>query len=52
MNINDIQVGLAAGSLVLDGNRVFTREEYKAILDAEKMQDHYDLLQLTKKIQL
>lgn len=52
MDLCDIQVGLQNGTLVRDGDRIFTAAEWAAIEEAERNADHYDLLQLTKKIQL
>ena len=37
---------------MLDGSKLYTRAEYEQIQHAEYQTDHYDLLQLTKKIQL
>lgn len=52
MDINQIRAGLQSGELVLDGNRLYTRQEWEAITEAKKAEEHFDLLQLTKKIQL
>lgn len=52
MNLNEIQVGLKSGALILDKDKVYSLSEWEAITNAEKMAEHYDLLQLTKKIQL
>jgi hypothetical protein len=52
MNIDEIRTGIKNGSLILDGSKLYTREEYEKIQYAAQQAEHYDLLQLTKKIQL
>lgn len=52
MDISEIKAGIKRGDYVLDGSKLYTREEYERIQHAEYQTDHYDLLQLTKKIQL
>jgi hypothetical protein len=51
-NIDNYINGLRDGSYVLDGGKLYTRQEWDAITHAEKQEEHFDLLQLTKKIQL
>lgn len=52
MSIEEIRAGIAAGIFVLHKKRLYTKEDYEELLEAKRQQDHYDLLQLTKKIQL
>ena len=52
MNISEIKEGLANGSLVLSEKKLFTREQYDKLNEAKKQEEYFDLLQLTKKIQL
>lgn len=52
MELCDIQVGLQNGELVRDGDRIYTAAEWTAVLEAERQVEQFDLLQLTKKIQL
>lgn len=52
MNVLEIKKKLASGELILDGNKLYTKSEYEQIQQAEQQAEHYDLLQLTKKIQL
>ncbi|WP_407305563.1 hypothetical protein [Acinetobacter sp.] len=40
------------GELILEGDKLYTKEEWLQITEADKQEEHYDLLQLTKKIQL
>ena len=52
MNILEIKAGIGAGDLVLSKNKLYTKTEWGLIKDAEKLEEDFDLLQLTKKIQL
>ena len=52
LSISEIKKGIKNGSLILDGKKIFTKDEWEQIQDAKKQEEHYDLLQLTKKIQL
>lgn len=52
MNISEIKQKIDAGDLVLYNNKLYDRETWAAIQNAKKQEAHYDLLQLTKKIQL
>jgi DNA polymerase elongation subunit (family B) len=52
MDLQTLKRGLSDGSLVRLGSRVYARKEYAAIQAAEAKESHFDLLQLTKKIQL
>ncbi len=52
MEITEIKQSLALGDLVLFDGKLFTREEWAQIKEAEHLAEHFDLLQLTKKIQL
>lgn len=38
--------------LIQDGEKLYTAQEWEAIEEADRQEEHYDLLQLTKKIQL
>jgi len=50
--MHDLIARVKSGDLILDGNKLFTKEEWSRIQEAERQTEHYDLLQLTKKIQL
>jgi DNA polymerase elongation subunit (family B) len=52
MDVNQIKAGLANGELVLSGKRLYTKDEWQQIQEAITNIEQYDLLQLTKKIQL
>jgi hypothetical protein len=52
MNIAEIQNCIESKELVLEDGKLYTREEWESILHADRQEQHYDLLQLTKKIQL
>lgn len=52
MDARELDEKLASGELVRDGDIVFTKKDWEELCDAEKQVEHYDLLQLTKKIQL
>jgi len=43
---------IKTGEIVVDGSKIYTRDEWEQIKVAEQKAEHYDLLQLTKKIQL
>lgn len=52
METHDIIEGIKNGSLFYYNKKIYTKDEYNAILEAKHQVEHYDLLQLTKKIQL
>lgn len=52
MTLNEIKQKIKEGLLFEHEGRVYTPAEWKNIQYAEKQEEHYDLLQLTKKIQL
>lgn len=52
MLASELDNKIRSGELVRDGDVIFTKEAWEEIQHAEKMVEHYDLLQLTKKIQL
>lgn len=52
MDIEEIRAKLKTKELVLDGNKLYTKEEWDAIATKDAEEAHADLLQLTKKIQL
>lgn len=52
LSIAELQRLIDNGEYILDRNKLYTREEWGAIIDAEKQEELYDLLQMTKKIQL
>lgn len=52
MDFDTVVSKLKSGDLVRDGTKLYTREEWKQIREMEAKVDHFDLLQLTKKIQL
>lgn len=41
-----------SGDLIVDDGKAYTREEWAAIKEDERLEEHYDLLQLTKKISM
>jgi len=52
LSISEIKKSIKNGTLILYGKKVFTKDEFAQIREAQKQKEHYDLLQLTKKIQL
>lgn len=52
MHARELDEKLASGELVRDGDIIFTKADWEELQYAEKQVEHYDLLQLTKKIQL
>lgn len=52
MTVEQLKIGIANKSLVLHKKKIYTSEEWSQIKEAERQEEHYDLLQLTKKIQL
>lgn len=52
MTLNDINKQVSEGNLIVSEGKAYTKEEWKAIKYAEDQEAHFDLLQLTKKIQL
>lgn len=52
MDFQLIAEKIKTGEMVLDGNKLYTAEQYEAYKHAKHMEEHYDLLQLTKKISL
>ena len=52
MDFDTIVAKLKRGDLVRDGTKLYTREEWNQIREMEAKVDHFDLLQMTKKIQL
>ena len=52
METVEILKKVEAGAAFLSGGKLYTKEEWTAILEAERQEAHFDLLQLTKKIQL
>lgn len=47
-----IKEQLKSGELVRDGDRIFTRAEWDEIEEYKKLEEQFDLLQLTKKISM
>ena len=52
LTVAEIKAGISAGNLFLCDNKLYTKEEWQKIQEAEHQVEHFDLLQLTKKIQL
>lgn len=52
LSLEEIKAGLASGEFFLSGKKIYSRQEWAQIKEAERQEEHYDLLQLTKKIQL
>ena len=52
LTVAEIKAGISAGNLFLYDNKLYNKEEWQKIQEAEQKVDHLDLLQLTKKIQL
>jgi len=52
MDIIEIKQKIKSGELILDGKKLYTREEWQQIKEAKFQEEHYDLLQLTKKISM
>lgn len=52
MTVDQLKIGIANKSLVLHKKKIYTAAEWSQIQEAERQEEHYDLLQLTKKIQL
>lgn len=52
MNLSEIKAKLKNGELILDEGKLYTLEEWTKIAYAQAQEELYDLLQLTKKIQL
>lgn len=52
MTLNEINKQVSLGNLIIDNGKVYTKEEWKTIKYADDQENHFDLLQLTKKIQL
>lgn len=52
LTVAEIKAGISAGNLFLYDNKLYTKEEWQKIQEAEHQVEHFDLLQLTKKIQL
>jgi hypothetical protein len=52
MTKDELQAKLLSGEVVEDNGSFYERSVYEELQHAKKMEEHYDLLQLTKKIQL
>lgn len=52
MNKIELENKIAKGELVVNDDLIYTKSDWEALKYAEKQEEHYDLLQLTKKIQL
>lgn len=52
MTKDELQVKLETGEVFRDGDRYYTKDVWEQLQEARKQEAHYDLLQLTKKIQL
>jgi len=52
MDIEDIKNKLKSGELIRLDNKLYTIDEFAQIENAKEQESHFDLLQLTKKIQL
>lgn len=52
MTNQEIKEKLCSGELIKYGGRLYTNDELHQIKEAEKKEQDFDLLQLTKKIQL
>jgi len=52
LTVDEIKEGINSGKYVLHKKRLFLAEDYEVLKDAIRQEEHYDLLQLTKKIQL
>lgn len=48
----ELQVKLQLGEVIRDGDNYYTKDVWEQLREARKQEAHYDLLQLTKKIQL
>lgn len=52
LTVDDIKAGIHSGKYVLHNKRLYSKEDYQQLKQAIAEEEHYDLLQLTKKIQL
>lgn len=52
MTLDQINEQVSLGNLIISGGKAYTKEEWKDIKHASEQCERYDLLQLTKKIQL
>lgn len=52
LDLDTIRQGLSNKTLFLHKNKIYTKAEWDEIQNAKNQEEHYDLLQLTKKIQL
>jgi hypothetical protein len=52
MTKDELQVKLLSGEVVEDNGAFYEKSVYEELQHAKRMEERYDLLQLTKKIQL
>lgn len=52
MTLSEIEEKIKLGTLIKHKNKVYTKEEWGLIEHAKHQEEQFDLLQLTKKIQL
>ncbi len=52
MTNQEILEGLQNGSLIRDDGKIFSYEQWKKIQEVKKLEEHFDLMQLTKKISM